>query len=52
MTTPADTAPLRILGIDPGLHVTGYGVLEVGARRSPRLRGRRRPRDRARPRQG
>jgi len=21
--------PLRILGIDPGLNVTGYGVLEV-----------------------
>ncbi len=22
--------PLRILGIDPGLNITGYGVLEVG----------------------
>ena len=28
---------MRILGIDPGLNVTGYGVLEVG-RRGPRLR--------------
>ncbi len=25
--------PLRILGIDPGLNVTGYGVLEAGERR-------------------
>jgi crossover junction endodeoxyribonuclease RuvC len=24
------TAPVRILGLDPGLQVTGYGVLEVG----------------------
>jgi crossover junction endodeoxyribonuclease RuvC len=24
--------PLRILGIDPGLNITGYGVLEVGLR--------------------
>jgi crossover junction endodeoxyribonuclease RuvC len=24
-------APIRILGIDPGLNVTGYGVLEIGA---------------------
>jgi crossover junction endodeoxyribonuclease RuvC len=23
------TAPVRILGIDPGLNITGYGVLEV-----------------------
>lgn len=26
----ADTAPLRILGIDPGLNITGYGVLDIG----------------------
>ena len=25
--------PLRILGIDPGLNITGYGVLEVVAGR-------------------
>lgn len=25
-------APIRILGIDPGLNVTGYGVLEVDSR--------------------
>lgn len=25
-------APLRILGIDPGLHITGYGVVERSAR--------------------
>jgi crossover junction endodeoxyribonuclease RuvC len=31
-----DVAPLRILGIDPGLNITGYGVLEVG-NGSPRL---------------
>lgn len=24
------TSPRRILGVDPGLHTTGYGVLEVG----------------------
>ena len=29
-------AKTRILGIDPGLHITGYGVLEVGAD-APRL---------------
>ena len=27
--------PLRILGIDPGLQITGYGVIEVGA--SPKV---------------
>ena len=27
------SAKQRILGIDPGLHITGYGVLEVGAAR-------------------
>ncbi|MHC4177020.1 MAG: crossover junction endodeoxyribonuclease RuvC [Planctomycetota bacterium] len=26
----ASESPTRILGIDPGLNVTGYGVLEVG----------------------
>lgn len=25
-------APIRVVGIDPGLNITGYGVLEVGAR--------------------
>ncbi|OHB72141.1 MAG: crossover junction endodeoxyribonuclease RuvC [Planctomycetes bacterium RBG_13_63_9] len=25
-----DPHPIRILGIDPGLNVTGYGVLEIG----------------------
>ncbi len=29
MTTP----PHRILGVDPGLHITGYGVLEIEAGR-------------------
>ena len=29
-------SPARILGVDPGLNVTGYGVLEV-TRRGPRL---------------
>jgi crossover junction endodeoxyribonuclease RuvC len=34
-TRPADTlpAPLRILGVDPGLQVTGYAVLEAGPAR-------------------
>lgn len=27
----------RILGVDPGLHVTGYGVIEVGEACRPRL---------------
>ena len=26
---PANSSPTRILGIDPGLNITGYGVLEV-----------------------
>jgi crossover junction endodeoxyribonuclease RuvC len=26
------TSPIRILGIDPGLNITGYGVLDAGAR--------------------
>jgi crossover junction endodeoxyribonuclease RuvC len=26
----SDGAPLRILGIDPGLNITGYGVLDIG----------------------
>jgi crossover junction endodeoxyribonuclease RuvC len=29
MNDPAPTSPWRILGLDPGLLVTGYGVLEV-----------------------
>ena len=30
---PSSTTPLRILGIDPGLNITGYGVIEfVGGR--------------------
>jgi crossover junction endodeoxyribonuclease RuvC len=32
-----DAAPLRILGIDPGLNITGYGVLEVSPS-GPKLR--------------
>lgn len=28
---PTSPSPLRILGIDPGLNITGYGVLEIGA---------------------
>ena len=28
-----DESRRRILGIDPGLHITGYGVLEAGAMR-------------------
>jgi len=31
-----EAVPIRILGIDPGLNITGYGVLEVG-NGSPRL---------------
>ena len=27
------TTPLRILGVDPGLNITGYGVLEVVGRK-------------------
>ena len=27
---PDKPSPLRILGIDPGLNITGYGVLEWG----------------------
>ena len=41
-------APLRILGIDPGLNITGYGVLEVVAGRADAVRGRRGPRHRRR----
>jgi len=29
--------PSRILGIDPGLHITGYGLVEIGAQ-GPRVR--------------
>src|ERR1044071_8393349 len=34
MTTPTESA--RILGIDPGLNITGYGVIEPGPR-GPRV---------------
>ena len=34
--TPAPPAVLRILGLDPGLQVTGYGVLEIRGR-TPRV---------------
>lgn len=47
--TPARTLPTRVIGIDPGLNVTGYGIvelrpdgirlLEAGVIRSPRSRG-------------
>ncbi len=30
---PLTNMPRRILGVDPGLHITGYGVLEVRPRR-------------------
>jgi crossover junction endodeoxyribonuclease RuvC len=33
MTKPNDHAADRILGVDPGLHITGYGVLEVSGGR-------------------
>ncbi len=29
MTAPSSAAPRRILGLDPGLQTTGYGVLEI-----------------------
>ena len=32
MTTPSDPAALRIVGVDPGLNITGYGVIEPGPR--------------------
>ncbi|MBI3462012.1 MAG: crossover junction endodeoxyribonuclease RuvC [Planctomycetes bacterium] len=32
-----DSLPARILGVDPGLNITGYGVLEVSAT-GPKLR--------------
>ena len=38
----------RILGIDPGLNITGYGVLEVSAGPAGVVRGRRRARPHAR----
>lgn len=34
--SPARTCP-RILGIDPGLNITGYGVIEIEAGRTPRI---------------
>ena len=40
MTSPA----VRILGIDPGLNITGYGVLEVVPRTVAAVRGRGRAR--------
>ena len=36
MTTSSEQRPRRVIGIDPGLNTTGYGVLEVGPR-GPRL---------------
>ena len=33
---PCQQRPYRVLGVDPGLNVTGYGVLEVGSG-GPRL---------------
>ena len=43
---PSPPHPLipEILGIDPGLNVTGYGVLEPAGGKLPALRGRRGPR--------
>jgi crossover junction endodeoxyribonuclease RuvC len=34
MPTPAPEAPagLRVLGVDPGLQITGYGIVEAGPR--------------------
>jgi crossover junction endodeoxyribonuclease RuvC len=32
-----DPTPTRILGIDPGLNITGYGVVEIVAGKSPQL---------------
>lgn len=29
---------LRILGIDPGLNITGYGVIEIADRKPPKVR--------------
>ncbi len=36
MNAPLTSTPLRILGLDPGLQTTGYGVLEV-TERGPRV---------------
>ena len=36
MTTPAPPSPRRVLGLDPGLQTTGYGVLEL-TERGPRV---------------
>ncbi len=41
---PNSPSPLRILGIDPGLNITGYGVLEVGDGAAEAVRGGRRAR--------
>jgi hypothetical protein len=37
LTISNSPSPDRILGIDPGLNITGYGVLEVGDARRLRL---------------
>lgn len=29
MQTPSASSPVRILGIDPGSRITGYGVIEL-----------------------
>jgi crossover junction endodeoxyribonuclease RuvC len=36
MNPPLTSTPLRVLGLDPGLQTTGYGVLEV-TERGPRV---------------
>src|SRR5437762_7450406 len=36
MSRPPDSTPARILGIDPGLNVTGYAILEAAPLR-PRI---------------
>ncbi len=36
MTAPAPSPPRRVLGLDPGLQTTGYGVLEI-TDRGPRV---------------
>jgi crossover junction endodeoxyribonuclease RuvC len=33
MTNPANRAPVRIIGIDPGLRRTGWGVIEIDGNR-------------------
>ena len=36
-TPEGDPAPVRILGVDPGLGITGYAVIEAAARRDARI---------------